>query len=162
MKWINDRLQKRNSDGFTVIELLIVIVVVVILSVLIFTTYGGIQEKNRNITRNNDLEAIHNALEKYYSKDGHYPSRGDMNSAKWVASNLPSLDPSYLIDPSNPGKSETLTATPTQKFYAYEPTQIDGVSSCEQTDTTCSKYTLIAEYEGSVNGATKLIIPSTN
>jgi len=160
-----ERIRKsKNQNGFTIVELLIVIVVVVILCVLIFTTYGGIQEKNRNLTRNNNLELIHEALEKYYNNPSiaHYPSRADMNNPKWLAKNLPNLSASLLIDPSNPTKSETLVATPTVKYYAYDPTQIDGVSSCETNDNTCSKYTLTATYEGTVNGSTKLVIQSTN
>ncbi|MFI5271277.1 MAG: prepilin-type N-terminal cleavage/methylation domain-containing protein, partial [Candidatus Saccharimonadales bacterium] len=50
---INSRLVARKNlsqDGFTVIELVIVIVVLMILIGLIITTYGGIQEKNRNYT----------------------------------------------------------------------------------------------------------------
>jgi|GEM_PF-326983 prepilin-type N-terminal cleavage/methylation domain-containing protein len=154
--------QKKSEQGFTIIELLIVIVVLVILIVLIITTYGGIQQKNRNLTRQNNLEAIHQQIEIYFNKAGHYPSRTDMNNPKWLAKNLQNLNPKLLIDPSSPTKSETLAATPTPKAYTYEPTQIDGVSSCESKDTTCAKYTLIATYEGTVNGASKLIIPSTN
>lgn len=154
--------QKKAEQGFTIIELLIVIVVLVILMVLIITTYGGIQEKNRNLTRQNNLEAIHQQIEIYFNQAGHYPSRADMNNPTWLAKNMKKLDPTLLIDPASPTKSESLVATPTAKAYAYEPTQIDGVSSCESKDTTCAKYTLIATYEGTVNGSSKLIIPSTN
>lgn len=153
---------KKNQRGFTIIELLIVIVVLVILSVLVITTYGGIQQKNRNLTRQNNLEAIHQQFEIYFNKQGHYPSRTDMDSSKWLAKNIASLKPSLLIDPSNPTSSEQLVAIPTAKSYAYDPTEIDGVSSCEAKDTTCAKYTLTATYEGNVNGASKLVIPSTN
>ncbi|HVA11392.1 MAG TPA: prepilin-type N-terminal cleavage/methylation domain-containing protein [Candidatus Dormibacteraeota bacterium] len=154
--------QKREEQGFTVIELLIVIVVLIILSVLVITTYGGIQQKNRNLTRQNNLEAIHQQIEIYFNKQGHYPSRTDMNNSAWLAKNLKTLDPSLLIDPSNPSRSGQFVATAGAKSYAYDPTQIDGLSSCENKDSTCAKYTLTATYEGSVNGASKLIIPGTN
>jgi len=154
--------KKRDEQGFTVIELLIVIVVLIILSVLVYTTYGGIQQKNRNLTRQNNLEAIHQQIEIYFNKQGHYPSRSDMNNSSWLAKNLKTLDPGLLIDPGSPTRSEQLLAAPAAKSYAYEPTQIDGLSSCENKDTTCAKYALIASYEGNVNGASKLTIPSTN
>ena len=48
------------------------------------------------------------------------------------------------------------------KAYAYAPTQIDGVSSCEKNDNTCAKYTLTATYEGTVNGSSTVTIKSTN
>ncbi|MFI5271312.1 MAG: prepilin-type N-terminal cleavage/methylation domain-containing protein, partial [Candidatus Saccharimonadales bacterium] len=153
-----------SQDGFTVIELVIVIVVLMILIGLIITTYGGIQEKNRNYTRNTNLEAIHKQIEKYFndSTAGHYPSRADMNNSAWLAKNLPSLDPGLLIDPSSPNKSPLLVATPKAKAFAYAPTQIDGVTSCEAKDITCAKYTLTATYEGTVNGTASYTIKSTN
>jgi prepilin-type N-terminal cleavage/methylation domain-containing protein len=153
---------KKNEQGFTIIELLIVIVVLVILSVLVVTTYGGIQQKNRNITRQNNLETIHQQIEIYFNKAGHYPSRTDMNNSTWLAKNMKSLSPNLLIDPSNPTNSEQLVAAPNAKSYAYDPTEIDGVTSCESKDTTCAKYTLTAMYDGSVNGSTELVIHSVN
>jgi len=153
---------KKNDQGFTIIELLIVIVVIVVLSVLVVTTYGGIQEKNRNLTRQNNLEAVHQQIEIYFNKAGHYPSRSDMNNPTWLAKNMKSLNPTLLIDPSNPNGSEKLVATPTAKSYAYDPTEIDGETSCEDHDTTCAKYTLTALYEGTVNGSSELVIHSVN
>jgi prepilin-type N-terminal cleavage/methylation domain-containing protein len=154
--------KKSAEQGFTIIELLIVIVVLVILTVLVITTYGGIQEKNRNLTRQNNLEAVHQQIEIYFNKAGHYPSRSDMNSSTWLAKNMSNLNPSLLVDPSNPTHSEQLVATPAAKSYAYDPTQIDGVTSCESKDTTCAKYTLTATYEGTVNGSSQLVIQSVN
>lgn len=156
------RQQAKDEHGFTIIELLIVIVVLVVLIVLVITTYGGIQEKNRNLTRQDNLETIHQDLERYFNQQGHYPSRANMNNGAWLAKNMSNLDPNLLIDPSSPTHSETLVATQTAKAYAYEPTQIDGKSSCEGNATTCAKYTLIATYEGSVNGTSQLTILSTN
>lgn len=156
------RQSNKDEQGFTIIELLIVIVVLVILSVLVITTYGGIQAKNRNLTRQNNLEAIHQQIEIYFNKAGHYPSLSDMNSPTWLAKNLKNLNPSLLIDPSNPTNSEKLVPTPTVDSYAYDPTQIDGITSCESKDTTCAKYTLTALYDGTVNGSSKLIIHSIN
>ena len=153
---------KKAEQGFTIIELLIVIVVLIILSVLVITTYGGIQQKNRNLTRQNNLEAVHQQIEIYFNKAGHYPSLGDMNNPAWLAKNMKSLNPSLLIDPSSPSKSEKLVATPTAKSYAYDPTEIDGKTSCESKDTTCAKYTLTAVYDGTVNGSSELIIHSVN
>ena len=153
--------RKKDEQGFTVIELLIVIVVLVILIALVVATYGGIQQKNRDLTRQKNLETIHEQIEKYFLV-GHYPSRADMNNPKWLAKNLPGLNPNILVDPSNPTHSEILIAKPSAKSYAYEPTQIDGVSSCESNDTTCAKYILTATYEGNVNGSNFLVIKSTN
>jgi prepilin-type N-terminal cleavage/methylation domain-containing protein len=156
-------LQKQQAEqGFTIIELLIVIVVVVVLSALVVATYGGIQQKNRNLTRENNLEKVHEAIEKYFITGQHYPSRADMNNASWLSKNLTGFDANLLVDPSNKTHSALLVVTPSAGVYAYSPTQIDGASSCEAKDTTCAKYILTATYEGSVNGLNVLAIKSTN
>ncbi len=166
MKSLNTLHKRLSQDeqGFTIFELIIVIAVLVVLIILVVMTYGGIQQKNRNLTRQNNLETIHQQLEEYYNnpKNGHYPSRTDMNNPSWLAKNMPHLNPQLLIDPSSRTQSEKLVATPQADAYAYEPTQINGISSCESNDTTCAEYTLVTTYEGTVNGKKQLIIHSTN
>lgn len=142
---------KKNNKGFTIVELLIVIVVIGILALLVITTYSGIQAKARNSKRQNDIQAIQTQLEAYFTEQGHYPSRANMNDSSWLSSNLKSLDTTALQDPSN--TSKTLVASPVAKSYAYEPNQGDASStSCESDATGCAAYTLTATYEGQVNG----------
>ena len=143
---------KRNS-GFTIVELLIVIVVIGILALLVITTYSGIQAKARNSKRQTDVASVQTQLEAFFSQNGYYPSRTDMNTAAWLTTNMKSLDQQALIDPSNPTQSQTLVASPVAKSYAYAVTDSSG-NSCEADDTTCAKYTLTATYEGTVNGQT--------
>lgn len=149
-------LKKRNLNGkgFTIVELLIVIVVIGILALLVITTYSGIQAKARNSKRQTDIQAVQTQLEAFFSQNGYYPSLADMNSSSWLDTNMKSLDQTALSDPSNPTQSKTLVATPTAKSYAYAVTDSSG-NSCESTDTNCAKYTLTAEYEGTVNGQDK-------
>ncbi len=150
-------LKKRNlnSKGFTIVELLIVIVVIGILALLVITTYSGIQAKARNSKRQTDIQSIQTQLEAFFSQNGYYPSLGNLNDSTWLNTNMKSLDQNALIDPSNPTNSKTLAGTPTAKQYSYKVTQSDGTTSCESDDTTCAKYTLTAEYEGTVNGQTE-------
>lgn len=149
-------LKKRNlnSKGFTIVELLIVIVVIGILALLVITTYSGIQAKARNSKRQTDVQSIQTQLEAFFSQNGYYPSLTDMNSSSWLDTNMKSLDQNALIDPSSPSSSKTLASSPTAKQYSYAVTNSSG-GSCESDDTTCAKYTLTAEYEGTVNGQTQ-------
>jgi prepilin-type N-terminal cleavage/methylation domain-containing protein len=144
---------KKRSQGFTIVELLIVIVVIGILALLVITTYSGIQAKARNAKRQSDIKALQTQLEAFFSQNGYYPSLTDMNSGSWLGTNMKSLDQNALTDPSNTSQSKTLVATPTAKSYSYAVTNSSG-SSCESDDTTCAQYTLTAEYEGTVNGST--------
>lgn len=143
---------KKRDQGFTIVELLIVIVVIGILALLVITTYSGIQQKARNSKRQTDVQSIQTQLEAFFSQNGYYPSRTDMNSGAWLGTNMKSLDQNALIDPSNPTQSKTLTSAPAAKSYSYEVTDGSG-NSCEADDTTCAKYTLTGTYEGTVNGA---------
>jgi prepilin-type N-terminal cleavage/methylation domain-containing protein len=149
---------KKRSQGFTIVELLIVIVVIGILALLVITTYSGIQQKARNSKRQTDIQSIQTQLEAFFSQNGYYPSLADMKDTAangFLATNMKSLDKTALTDPSNPTQSDQLvTGTGTPKTYAYAVTQSDGTTACETDHTTCAKYTLTATYEGTVNGKT--------
>ena len=145
---------KRRSQGFTIVELLIVIVVIGILALLVITTYSGIQAKARNAKRQTDIQSLQTQLEAFFSQNGYYPSLGDFNSTSWRATNMKSLDAGALVDPSstcNPSTTSCLVAAPAAKSYSYAVTDSNG-ASCETTDTNCALYTLTATYEGTVNG----------
>ena len=148
---------KKRSQGFTIVELLIVIVVIGILALLVITTYSGIQAKARNSKRQTDIQSVQTQLEAFFSQNGYYPSRTDMNDSSWLGTNMKSLDQTALTDPSSPTQSKTLVSAPAAKSYAYQVTQSDGSTSCESDDTTCAKYTLTATYEGTVNGNTTYV-----
>ena len=143
---------KKRDQGFTIVELLIVIVVIGILALLVITTYGGIQAKARNAKRASDVKSLQTQIEAFFSQNGYYPSRTDMNSSTWLSTNMKSLDQNALIDPSNATQSKTMVTAPAAKSYAYAVTDSSG-NSCETDDTTCAKYTLTATYEGTVNGS---------
>jgi type IV pilus assembly protein PilA len=143
---------KKSNKGFTIVELLIVIVVIGILALLVITTYSGIQAKARNAKRTSDLKSLQTHVEAFFSQNGYYPSRANLNDGTWLSTNMKSLDQNALIDPSSPTQSKTLVGSPAAKAYSYAPTQSDGTTSCESDNTTCAKYTLTATYEGTVNG----------
>src|SRR4051812_16253834 len=93
-------LKKRNQ-GFTIVELLIVIVVIGILALLVITTYSGIQQKARNSQRQTDVQSLQTQMEAFFSQNGYYPSRTDLNTGSWLSTNMKSLDVQALVDPSN-------------------------------------------------------------
>jgi prepilin-type N-terminal cleavage/methylation domain-containing protein len=143
---------KKNNKGFTIVELLIVLIVIGILILLVLTTYSGIRAKSRNVSRQNDIDAISTQLESFYSQNGYYPSLADMNSQSWLNANMKLLNQNALVDPSSTTSSKMLADKPTKDEYSYEVSASNGLS-CEKQDTNCAQYTLTAEYEGSVNGS---------
>src|SRR5579885_609873 len=111
---------KRNSKGFTIVELLIVIVVIGILAALVITTFTGIQQKARNTERETDIKAIHGQVEAYYAQNGKYPTLANLNDSTWRSTNMKGLDQEALRDPKS--ASYNLVDTPAADVYAYHVT----------------------------------------
>ena len=62
------------SEGFTIVELLIVIVVIAILAAITIVSYTGIQESARNSQYVSDARNAYNLLLAYHTKNGAYPA----------------------------------------------------------------------------------------
>ncbi len=69
------------SQGFTLIELMIVMIILGILAAITFTSFQNSQKKGRDGRRKNDLRQVSLALEAYYNDYGKYPS-GDTSTGK--------------------------------------------------------------------------------
>jgi len=118
---------KRQSKGFTVIELSIIIVLVFSASIIFFMQKNSLQAASRDDKRKSAINAIYYALEKvYYPANKSYP-------ATINAGNLTTVDPDLFLDPDG------LNIGATDSSYKYEP------SSCE--GEVCKKYTLRADLE---------------
>ena len=162
---------RKNTSGFTVIELVIILFVIIVLAALVFKNYHSIQERSRNTTRQNDLKAMQRKIESFYSNNGYFPNLTDLNSTSWRTKNMPTLDNGSLIDPlsnCDPSINACLggdnKAIP--KIYEYYATQSDG-SSCDgklgsKADQTCAQYNLYASYESSFNGVRSLELQNIN
>ena len=143
---------KTKQQGFTIVELLIVIVVIGILALLVITTFTGIQQKARDTERTTDIKALHGQIEAYYATKGNYPTRTNLNDAGWRATNMKGLDQEALKDPK--GSVYTLAATLSPTQYRYDVLNSSD-ASCEADETTCAKYTLEADIEGSGTNPSK-------
>ncbi len=71
------------SSGFTLVELLVVISIISFLSSIVFTGLNTARVKARDTQRIEGLVQMRNALEMYYSANGHYPSYGDFHQTFW-------------------------------------------------------------------------------
>lgn len=140
---------RSRDEGFTVIEIVAVLVVIGVLLTLVFAAYSGVHRNERNQERKRNIDAIYKQLERYNVKNAKYPSLAEMNNPSWRATNMSSLSPQTLRDPS--GKSDMLASTPTKDAYAYQPTSASG-GSCDDIKTNCLHYTLTATLENSTPG----------
>jgi len=143
---------KKQTKGFTIVELLIVIVVIGILAALVITTFTGVQQSARNTERQTDVKAIHGQVEAYYAKNGKYPTLDNMNTNAWRGTNMKGLDNEAIKDPKGAGAGAATSDTaPYQlgsaaaaNIYSYVVTP----SGCDNSATDCTGYTLTATLEG--------------
>ncbi|MGH7237140.1 MAG: type II secretion system protein [Candidatus Saccharimonadales bacterium] len=143
------RAFSKSDSGFTIIEILVVLVIIGILAVLIASTRAGIQRNNRNQERQRDIQDIYQQLEAYYVNDSVYPTLADMNNGGWIKTNLKTLDPESLRDPSS--NSYHLAAKPQVGAYSYDVRSANG-SACDNLKNICAHYTLTATLEaGSIH-----------
>jgi prepilin-type N-terminal cleavage/methylation domain-containing protein len=132
---------KKNSKGFTIVELLIVIVVIAILAALVLNSFRGVQERARDTKRRTDVNAQASQLEVYYTDNGGYPVfTGQVNTDSWLSANLKGADLNAWRAPNQTSNSMTNSATPTKDQYGYTPLQDDGTTAC--TTAPCAKYKL--------------------
>lgn len=67
------RSLNKSTNGFTIVELLIVVVVIAILAAITIVSYNGITEKSRYAAMRSDLQSINKAILMYHAENGTYP-----------------------------------------------------------------------------------------
>lgn len=69
-------MQNRSTQGFTIVELLIVIVIIAILAAITIVAYNGIQARARDSTRKNDIAQLAKVTKLYAVDKGDYVRAG--------------------------------------------------------------------------------------
>lgn len=146
-------MKTARTQGFTVIELVVVIVILCILGLLVAFTYSGVQSGNRDNQRRADIDLLQSRLETFYARFDRYPSLAQLNDQTWRAENMKELGQDVLTDPSWSGSGPcasdnrvTILDAPTEDCYAYQISASDG-SACDNATVICGRYTLTAILE---------------
>ena len=66
-------MKTKQSDAFTLIEMLIVIVIIGILAAALVPRLQSVQSRARDTKRKADMRQLFNANEVYYNDNGKYP-----------------------------------------------------------------------------------------
>jgi prepilin-type N-terminal cleavage/methylation domain-containing protein len=148
----------RLRQGFTLLELIVVIAVIGILAAITIIGFSQYQKDTRDARRVSSVNAIHEALEKYYDANGEYPSCGQITAdgVDLVNDTLAGLDQPTVVAPAAPGSTSnslkctsggnTLTING-EDFFEYEG---DGSTTCSGSGS-CLAYTL--KYKSESDGA---------
>lgn len=75
-------LNKISPRGFTIVELVVVIVIIAILATLTAVGFSVIKNKGLDKEYQSSVVSIMTELEKYYDKNGEYPSNNELNPSK--------------------------------------------------------------------------------
>ncbi len=128
----------KKKHGFTLVEILVVVIVIVILAVIAGFAYTGYQAQSRNSARSAQAHIIADSLEKYYDKNGEYPSVAAIvqpQPGSIVQSKLKLSNPKVLILPgSTPETTNSLTqsdSSPSQLAYNGGSESPDEQDQCE-------------------------------
>jgi type II secretory pathway pseudopilin PulG len=117
----------KRTNGFTVIELLVIVVVLGAASILFFVQKGNLEISARDQQRKTAINAMYYSLEEvFYKANSFYPTTIDEK-------NLPSVDPTLFTDPTDVKIGQAASN------YRYEPV------NC--TDSKCKSYTLRSTLE---------------
>lgn len=117
----------KRTQGFTVIEIIVVIVFLGVATTLLFIQRGNLEAAQRDDQRKIAINAIHFNLEEvYYEKNKSYP-------AEITSKKLPAMDPELLTDPNDVKLGEA------NSNYRYE--------GLDCSNDKCKGYRLTAELE---------------
>lgn len=129
---------KQRQSGFTLVEIAIVVVVIAMLAAMIIWSFGIVQKRSRDDSRNLAARTLMAALKTYYDENGEYPGvcTGGDNSGCPISDLAPALTPKYLSvipsDPSGRSFSYTRGTYPNRAYallisYESQPTCKTGV-----------------------------------
>lgn len=117
----------KNSNGFTVIELLFIAIVISISSIFFFIQRRNLQIQSTDSARKTAINAMYYGLEEvFYSANKYYPRTISVD-------NLKSIDPALFTD------SNGVKLGSPGSLYSYTP------SNC--IDEKCKSYTIKADLE---------------
>lgn len=153
----------KNNNAFTIVEIIIVVTIISVLSALAVTTYTGTRQDARDAARYGNATIISEGLEKYYEKNGEYPSVASIsnsnssNTGQIVAEKL-SIPVDSLVMPKMPSSTTNgiTTGDPANDYIAYIGHSDTDNNACQNNvNAGCDSYVLRYKEE---NGNTKEIV----
>ncbi len=104
-----NNLQKRKSEGFTIIEVMIVLAIAGLIMLIVFLAVPALQRNSRNTQYKADASAYAAAVGEYMqSHDGNVPAVGDLANIAGLSKVSKSTEPTTI---TNNGQAATVVTT---------------------------------------------------
>lgn len=155
--------QKRKSEGFTIIEVLIVLAIAGLIMLIVFLAVPALQRNSRNTARKNDVSNILGALVEYTNnQNGSLPTTCAAGGAGCNASGTWLKNASVgTIDPNAVAFTNRTTAGVPTSPAALDAVNVGNFAKCNSTGTdavttNASKRSVVALYLVETGGGTQL------
>ncbi len=133
----------KRPRGFTIVEIAVVVMIISVLATITILAYNRTMSNSRNDSAKSRTQMIANALEKYYSANGEYPTCTQLTQSSSVVAStyLPGIDPNSLTRdgsglPAGTNSISCSAATTTNFAYTSTTTSFSLSYVEEVTGTT--------------------------
>jgi general secretion pathway protein G len=120
--------RSHRTQGFTIVELLIVIVVIAILAAISIVAYNGIQDRARESLMKSELSTASKKLELYAIDEGKLPNTTGSQDAVDMTFSFPVGIPNVLLCGSNSDLAAGFTIIARDSDYADDWYMLDSTT----------------------------------
>lgn len=128
------------KKAFTLVEILVVISILAILTSFAVVTFVSIQKDSRDSTRKSNVTIISEALEKYYEKNGEYPSVASLSSTnadRAAVVNKLSIPESALKMPRTPSSVSNPITHLSEGAHNFKDDEIEYAGQSATDNNAC-------------------------
>jgi prepilin-type N-terminal cleavage/methylation domain-containing protein len=123
-----NKLKKTSSEGFTIIEVMIVLAIAALILLIVLLAVPALQRNARNTSRRNDASSLVSAINEYISnQNGALPTSAADFTANWKPGYYTTSDVTFTTN----ANQDTTDPSPASGSHIYVETYAD----CNSTET---------------------------
>lgn len=130
-----NKLQKRNSEGFTIIEVMIVLAVAALILLIVLLAVPALQRNSRNTQRKNDVSSLVSSISEYVNNaGGQLPTTAAQITGNWKPGFYTTGNVTYTVNGAativgDPGDTDKVNIGTYSECNSANTASIAGTSS---------------------------------